>query len=242
MVRLLVIHLNMFVDDLFLNDSLSESVFYSCRNSTWRWLAAHILYSFFFSASINIFLYMASLIVNFRELFLNPSVEYGQRFQGHEQAEAIKYGCRQLKLFLLQLLVLTFAYVLGAYYYKSIVFSTSVDWLSLARWWIEASCDFLHFYTFIVSVLLIPASQTEVDSHFAVVMDMLLVIKMNQFVMMRYAEFYPRACANSIRVVFFNFLCPRADGYPMNRLFAVCVFPTELLPDSFRRTDSSLSV
>ena len=158
MVRLLVIHLNMFVADLFVNDSLSESVFYSCRNSTWRWLAAHILYSFFFSASINVFLYMASLIVNFRELFLNPSVEYGQRFQGHEQAEAIKYGCRQLKLFLLQLLVLTFAYVLGAYYYKSIVFSTSVDWLSLARWWIEASCDFLHFYTFIVSVLLIPAS------------------------------------------------------------------------------------
>ena len=185
---------------------------------------------------------MVGLIINFRALFLNPSVEYGQRFQGHERAETITCGCRKLNLFLLQLLVLTFAYVLGAYFYKSIILTTPVDWLSLARRSIEASCDNLHFPTFLVAVWLIPISQTHVDNHLAVLMDMLLVIKMNQFVMMRYAEFYPRACANSIRVGFFNFLCPRLDSYPMERLFAVCVFPTGLLPYSFTRTDSSLSI
>ena len=126
MVQSFVILLNMFVARASLNHSFSGSVSNSFPHSAWRWLAAHILYSLFFSAGINSSVDLVSYFINFRELFANPSVHYNQELEGYERGVAIERGCHRLKSFL-QLIALTFTYTLGAYYYKSVVCSTPVD-------------------------------------------------------------------------------------------------------------------
>ena len=221
----------MFAARASLNGSLPESVLNSCHPTAWHWLAAHVLYSLFFTTTINAFLYIVSLVINVRQLFANPSVHYSRDLEGYALDVAIERGYRRLKLFRLQLIALTFAYVLGAYYYKSIVRNTSIDWLSITRWLIEASCDYVHFSTYFMSWRVIPASMTELNNHFAVLMDMLLIIKTNQFVMMRYAEFYYHSCLNIIRVGFFHVFCPKLDGYSTKRILAICLSPSKYLPD-----------
>ena len=231
MRRPLVILFGMFVAQSSLNSSFPDSVFYSCRSSTWRWLVVHALYSLYFSTIINGLIYCVSFVINFWELFDNQSVQYHQRFQGQERVVAIQRGYRRLKLFLFQLIVLSFAYVLGAYYYKSVVRSTSVDWPSFARWLIEASCDYLNFTSILVSMWQIPASTTELNNHFAILSETLLVIKTNQFVMMRYAEFHSCSCLNTIRVVIFYFFCPKRDDHSWDRILTACLMSDEHLSD-----------
>ena len=231
MLRPLVILLNMCVAQASLNDSFPDSVLYSCRSSTWRWLVVHVLYSVCFSTAISGLIYIVSLVINFMELFGNLSIQYDQRFQGQERVVAIQRGYRRVKLFIFQLIVLSFAYVLGAYYYKSIVRDTSVDWISFTRWLIEASCDYLHFSSVLVSLWKIPASSTELNNHYAVLIEMLLVTKMNQFVMMRYAEFHSDSCLNTIRVVFFYFSCPKPADHSWDRILNACLLPDKNLSD-----------
>ena len=144
---------------------------------------------------------------------------------------AIERGYRRLKVFLFQLVVLSLVYVVGAYYYKSIVHSTSVDWMSFTRWLIEASCDYMHFSSVIISLWQIPASTTELNNHFAVLIETLLVIKMNQFVMMRYAEFHSHSCLNTIRVVFFYFFCPKPDDHSWDSILTACLLTDKYLSD-----------
>ena len=220
----------MFIDHAPLNRSLFENATYACHQSAWHWLAAHVLYSVFFTGSISSFLYLVSYVINFREVFDNPSVHYNQELEGYERDVAMERGYRRLKFFSLQLIALTFAYTLGAYYYKSIVRNTPVDWVSIIRWLIEASCDHVYFCAFFISLWQIPASTTELNNHFAVLMDMLLIIKTNQFVMMRYAEFHSHSCVNIIRVVFFYVFCPKLDGYSTESMIASCVLPVNSLP------------
>ena len=231
MLRPHVILSNMFAAQAFLNDSLSESALYSCRDSASRWLATHALYSLCFTATISTFLYFVSLAINYRELFANPSVHYDQELERYERDVAIERGYRRLKFFLLQLIALTFAYVLGAYYYKSIVRSTPVDWMSITRWLIEASCDYLQFWTFFNSLVRIPSSIMELNNHFAVLMDILLIIKTNQFVMMRYAEFHSHACLNTMRAdVYYYFFCPQLQHHSTESMIAACVSSAKYLP------------
>lgn len=107
--------------------SLPEIVWNPYRHNAWPWLAAHVLYSLCFTTTINAFLYIISLVINFRQLFANPSVSYSRDLEGYALDVAIERGYRRLKLFLLQLIALTLTYVLGAYFYKSIVRGTPVD-------------------------------------------------------------------------------------------------------------------
>ena len=218
----------------FFNDSLSDSAIYLCRSSVWNWLAVHVIYSVIFSGSINGVLYCISVALNFRELYGNPSVHYHQRFEGHELQLAMTRSYRRFKLFVVQLIVLALFYVLAAYYYKSIVSSTPTRWLSVARWIIEATFDVQYISVIIPPLRRIPSSETELNNCCTVRMNILFIIKMNQFVMMRYAEFHPHACVNIIRAMAFHFFCPKLDGYPPESMFAVCVFPNEYLPD-FRK-------
>lgn len=61
-------------------------------------------------------------------------------------------------------------------------------------------------------------------------MNILFIIKMNQFVMMRYAEFHPHACVNIIRVVAFHSFCPKLNGKTLGTMLATCVLPAKYLP------------
>ena len=81
----------------------------------------------YFSGLINLFLHGVSLVINFREIFDNPSVQYNQPPTREEQEMANEHSYRLLTVFVLQLIAMTYVYVLGAYHYESIVRSTSVD-------------------------------------------------------------------------------------------------------------------
>jgi hypothetical protein len=191
-----------------------------------------VVYSVYVSIGVNGFLYCVSLAINCWELFANPSVQYDQQLEGHEREVAITHGYRRLKFFLLQLIALIFVYTLGAYYYKSIVRNTPVDWLSIIRWLIEAFCDHLYCAILLISLWLIPTSITELDTQFAVHMDIILIIKMNQSVMMRYAEFHSHACLNTIHVVvFYHLFCPKHNGYSVESILAACLSPSKYLRD-----------
>ena len=227
MLRPLVILLNMFVARASLNDSLPESVSDSCRHSIWPWLVAHVLFSYYVSLFISGSVYLVSCFLNWGELLSNPSVQYNPQPTWEEREMAIKYGCRRLKVFLFQLIVLIFAYVVGAYYYKSIVRSTRVDWLSLALWLIEASFDHSFISVLLSSPMPIERSPTELNNHLTVSMDILLVVKMNQFVMMRYAEFHSRACLSTVLLAIYYLICPKPDGDPTESILPVCFLPDQ---------------
>ena len=214
-----------------LNDSLWETTTHSCRQSLWHWLGAHVLYSLSFSTGVNNFLYCVSYLINFRQQFASPDVHYREQFEGSDLDAAMQRGYRRLGFFVLQLVVLTLIYILVAYYYKWLLIGTFPSWLSIARWLIEGSCDYVYFTTFLISFRRIPASITKLDNHFAVVADMLLIMKINQFVMMRYAEFYSQSCLNVILVAFFYLLCSKPENYSLENLFGVSMNPDKYLPD-----------
>ena len=221
----------MFVAHVSLNNSFPEGVLYSYCSSNWFWLVIHVLYTVYVSTVINVAIYFVSLVINSEELFLNLSMREDQRFLGLERAVDIEHGYRHLKAFVVQLIALAFGYVLGAYYYKSVIRSTSVDWVSFIRWLIEASCDFLYFSSVSVSARLIPASATLLNNHFASLIETLLVIKLNQFVMMRYAEFHSHSCLNTIRVIFFYYFCGKAEDHSWDVILTSCFLPDESRPD-----------
>jgi hypothetical protein len=233
-VHQFIIVLNMSVVRSFLNDSLSDSAIYACRSNIWIWLSVHVIYSVGFSATISASLYHVGSIWNFGEPFDDPYVHLDQLPDEQEAHVAMTHAYRPLKSFLVQLTLWPSIYVLAAYCYRSIAMSTSTGWLSLARWIIEATCDLLHITSVIGSFDEIPARETVFNRYFSDHANILLIIRMNQFVMMRYAEFHPHACVNTIPVLFFSSFCPKLDGYSLERMLAVCVFPRHHLPD-FRK-------
>ena len=137
----------------------------------------------------------------------------------------MKRGYRRLKLFVVQLIVLALVYILATYYYKSMVTSTPTGWLSVARWIIEATFDVQYISGIISTLLRIPSSESELNNACTVIMNTLLLIKMNQFVMMCYAEFHHHACVNILRVVAIQFFCPKLDGHILETILAACVLP-----------------
>ena len=142
-----------------------------------------------------------------------------------------EHGYRLLTVFVIQLIAMIFVYVLGAYYYKSVVRSTSVAWLSVTRWLIEASCDCLQFWSFFISLYQIPASITKLNNHFAIIIETLMLIETNQFVMMHYAGFHSRSCLNTIRVASLCLFCAQLDDYSMDDIFMTCFLPAIYLSD-----------
>ena len=225
MLRLFVILSNMFVAHASLNHSLSEIAIHSCRNSVWPWLAAHLVYTFFFSMSINGWLHCIGGIINLSELAADPPGVHYRRLQGQEREVAIKRGYRRMKLFVVQLIALTFVYTLGGYYYRSMMSNTPTSWLSIARWLIEASCDYQFLYVLFVAARMIPTSQRHLNNHFGAHMNMLLIIKMNQFVMMRYAEFHSQSYLNNTLVGSFYLFCDTPHGHSLRK-----IFPAHLMP------------
>jgi hypothetical protein len=175
--------------------------------------------------SINGWLHSIGLIINLSELAADtPGVHYEQ-LERQEREMVIKPGYRRMKLFVLQLIALTSVYTLGAYYYRSLVSNTPTSWLSIARWLIEASCDYQFFCVLLIAARMIPTSQRHLNTHFGAHMNMLLLIKMNQFVMMRYAEFHSQSYLNNTLAGSFYLFCDKPHGHSLRKIFPVHFMP-----------------
>ena len=182
----------------------NDQLFSSCGNTIWPWLFLHLCYTWLISLYVILPLAVTLMLLNDRFWrWYGGDHYYDDDFSAYELNHSTSHTLRRYVRREVQLILV---YLCLAFVFTWLTSHRKVNWITLARWLIEAAWT-PHIILTLVSTYADMIYNRLITFDMPDIATTIYLIKGTVFVWMRYAEWNPSAELNDFQTFFFYQFC-----------------------------------